>query len=162
MKKVREWILSKFTIDRILIFNGDLENYVKLLNSIYLKEKFDVTRLEDNNFKITAKSSLGLLLINGFQVTKGITVFLTTQSIDSNCLTIRLRTKIRIEIYFCCLILIAFLIGMVLNIDEFPFWTFIIPIVPIFWFNWIYMLQGKALVEEIIKYFNIFKHKKVE
>lgn len=154
ISKCKEWILRKSTIDKEFIFNGGLDEFLNLLNPTYCKYMFQVTKLEKENFEITAKSSLGIMIVNGNAV-NGINVFGTIQSINSETLSIRMKTKIRAELYICFLIIIFCLILMFKNFGEVPFWPFLFSFLPILWFNWLYMIQNKELIDDIVKYLDL-------
>lgn len=150
INKCKSWILSKSTIDIVFKFNGDLDKFVGLLNSTDCKDKFRVTNLKNGKFEITNKFSIGVGL-----ATKGITAFGTIQSVNADNLTIRLKTKIRTEIYICCMIALIMLIAMFFNNGKSPFWAFLFSIILVLWFNWIYMIQNRGLIEKITRYFDL-------
>jgi hypothetical protein len=107
-----------------------------------------------DEFQITDTSSVGIMLNNGLP-TKGITLFGKIQLVETQLLNIRLRTKIRIEIYLLCAIAIFSLTSMIVNIGTHPFWPFLFPLIAIVWFNWIYMIQFEGLIGKVKVYFGL-------
>jgi hypothetical protein len=151
---VCNWFLTRSTIDKEYFFNGDLKQFEVLFNGLQNKNIFGVSEFNKTKFLITDKYSIGTMIIN-FRAIRGITVYGTIKLLPSDQLIVRLRTKIRIEIYFFSIISVASLVAMVININKLPFWPFLFPLVTIPWFNWIYMIQNKDLIERIRKYFNL-------
>lgn len=152
-----KWILSKATIDKTFVFNGDMEKFIQLLHQTELikdKIKFSLTKLDKDEFQITDISSAGIMLLNGRPI-KGITIYGKIQQVDKQLFTIRLRTKIRIEIYLFCAIAIYSLVAMFVHIETDPFWPFLFPLVAIIWFNWIYMIQFEGLIKKVKVYFGL-------
>lgn len=148
INKCKNWILSKSTIDIVFKFNGDIDKFAELLNSTDCKDKFRVTKFENDNFEITSKFSVGV-------GNKGITAYGTIQSVNADNLTIRLKTKIRFEIYMFCMITLIMLIAMFFNNGGSPFLAFLFTIILVPWFNWIYMIQHRGLIEKITRYFDL-------
>lgn len=155
--KLHKWILSKATIDKTFVFKGDIDKFIQLLHETELRKdkiKFSLTKLDKDEFQITDTSSVGIMLIN-FRPIKGITLFGKIEQADTQTLTIRLRTKIRVEVYFFCVIALISLIAMIVNIGTAPFWPFLFPLVAIVWFNWIYMIQFEGLMRKVKVYFGL-------
>jgi hypothetical protein len=44
---------------------------------------------------------------------------------------------------------------MFVNIGTDPFWPFLFPVIAIFWFNWIYMIQFEGLIRKVKVYFGL-------
>jgi hypothetical protein len=152
-----KWILSQSTIDRTYVFKGDVDKFIHLLYETELRKdkiKFSLTKLDKDEFEITDTSSAGIMLLNSRPI-KGITLFGKFQQFDTDTLTIRLKTKIRVEIYLFCAVAIFSLIAMFLNIGTAPFWPFLSPLIAIVWFNWIYMIQFKGLIQKVKVHFGL-------
>lgn len=155
MVNLLKWILSKATIDKTFVFKGDTDKFLQLLLQTEARKdkiKFSLTKWDKDEFQITDTSSVGIMLLNGRPI-KGITIYGKIQYTDTQSLLIRLRTKIRIEIYLFCAIAIFSLIAMFVHIETDPFWPFLIPLITIVWFNWIYMIQYEGLIKKVKVYF---------
>ncbi len=154
---LKKWILSQSTIDKTYIFKGDVDKFIQLLYETELRKdkiKFSLTKLDKDEFQITETSSAGIMYLNSRPI-KGITLFGKFQQFETDTLTIRLKTKIRVEIYLFCALSLISLIAMIVNIGAAPFWPFLSPLVAIVWFNWIYMIQFKDLVQKVKVYFGL-------
>ncbi len=154
--RLREYLLSKMTINKILIYKGNRDEFESLLKDTFnhtKKIRFYLSKFDHDSFQIADVSSAGVII--NYRNCQPITLHGVIQSSDNETIKIILKSRIRPEIYICCLITLISLIAGIINVGTAPFWPFLFPSITIPWFNWIYMIQHEALMEKAKVYFNL-------
>lgn len=105
----------------------------------------------ENEFRITAYSSLGTMIVNYWiSPTIGISAFGRIEKLDDKQTKVIIKTKTRFEIYFFVAFIIVMYIGMINSDQIIPFWVFLIPLIVIPWFHLVYRFQEDNIIENLI------------
>lgn len=139
-------------INRYKVTEGKTE-IIERLQQAAVKHKtfnFSQERNSTDNFVISAKSSVGILISTEINISaKAISVFGHIDYTSDDCQTLTIKTKLRPEILLLSLLIIPVYIVMLINNDGIPFWAYLLPPIPIFWFQVVYRFQENNLIEKI-------------
>lgn len=107
-------------------------------------------------FVVSAKISFGIAISTEINLgAKAISVYGQIEFESSNVLIITLKTKLRIEIIILLLLLVPVYIIMLFNHGSFPYWVYLLPAIPVFWFHLVYRFQEKSLIKKVEKVLKI-------
>jgi hypothetical protein len=152
------WFKRKALIDETLMFKGSQKEFLSILEKLKPDErpkKFYLSSIEDNKFKITDIFSIGIMILNYGRPLKGITIDREFKANSDNELIIRIKSKLRIEIYIVSILAIGFYLTLILSKEAIPWYVFFFPIIPIPWFIWIYKIQTIGLLKKTISYLRL-------
>lgn len=150
-------LLSKLQLNEEYIFNGKMSILVNKFKQ--LKEP-SAERLDVRVFKLRPFLSLGTLLVRGFNdVVGGINVKATLSEIDRNRQIVQFTTRIRLEHALLVLAFPLFISTLSFNrgtihglLPLFGLWAILH-----LWFQLIYRIQEKRVVNKVVKKFHLEK-----
>lgn len=153
-KGIKDWFISKSTIDKTFSFYGSKEDFIRKLNDIncqFDELKFQLTKFEDNEFIITDPVSVERDITDHI----GYSLYGTITVISKDRLSIRLKS---VPNYFIFLILILTIIVPLLVfifVGLSGFIALFSLVICLIWFNWVSKLQFEILIQKVKKYFKL-------
>ncbi len=134
---------------------ADLEENI-LLNEKYFRSK----KISRNEFTISSNVAFGVFMINS-HVVEGISIKAKLYETESNKTKITLSTGKRIGskillVLTASIMIIALVLKYFFGHEAPLFLILIIPAIP-FWFRFIYLIQEKQLMDNVIKYVKLIE-----
>lgn len=143
-------MLDKLILKDSLEFNGTKSELKELIR--FKKDRgFRLEWIDDSTFKFVSNFSLGTLIVNYFPV-EGIKGFAKLSEMENGKITVEMRTKIRIELYFFLIISVIIITVGLFSEKSWPIWTFSLFPIGLLWFWWVYRIQEKGLFKRLKKY----------
>ena len=147
----------KFNINKVYTYNGSRNIFFQKVEDLNKKKLFKYKKNEniEDEFEFIANSSFGLATINGKPGSNGITIYADIETESDNNQIITLKTETRLEVSLTIIVSVIMYAFGLFNIQEVPFWFFLLPPLCVYWFHSVYRLQEKKLLTKIEKHLDL-------
>ena len=155
-------IVDKYTSNyKSFKFSGTQELfYVEVQKYVVKSKDLVFNKTEQNKFEINMTSIAGEMYVNDKPLNEK-DIFGFIEIINDDNIKVTLKSRPRKSILILLLIGFFCIFLMIMSKEKFPFYVYLLPFIPLFWFNWLYKIQQQDLIDRITKHFNkLAKYKK--
>ena len=137
---------DEFTINRSI---DQITEKIRLDNN----KKFKTDWIEHNHFRFDSNISFGTVRSKGFlNLVQPIHGFAELIKAGENRTIVKLKTKVRTELYFITFLMILMLLVNYLSGEEIPLWAYGLVLFGPFWFWLVYRIQEIFLFRRLKKF----------